>query len=507
MDLDTQLMEDQKDSSDEKTLMEVEETPLKEVSPTTFVKPEEARNPSCMQSSIPNFNAISNVDKAVINSQSKDTWELQTPQPIRASKNVDESYSQQNDNTDKVLLKCSFTRSCSAFASTDKTDSNKNSLKKLMDDMNSFKRCNSAPLFEADDSAVPMSPINLVNEPRTNRSRCMSASVSSPKSALPVPVKSRLINQLIKEESLEGIQNKEKEHEREVQVNFQISSNWRDFSLTDGDKPDANDVQIKLSNINQRPMSSPLTGPQTRNQSLYLPATTRPCRAIDFNNLSSSIPSPLTFLHSPTSPTRPTSACSMVPGMIGRQIYSPIVRNSSRSPSPSPTRKNFITRRRSQSPVVKPSALGNTLKRKYDSDNEYCISPKRLNVTTTTTNAPETTRNSFTHIRIKQFQKPSSLLNTTPMLVDNTTNPTTTTSCTSVHNTSNSVFHRVIQTPTFGNLLNGLNFNSERCSSPASSTCSSSSLEGLKDIQPFLHHPYTTYNSPKKNFKQVGDND
>nr|CAB3244231.1 flocculation protein FLO11 [Phallusia mammillata] len=424
------------------------------------------------------------------------------------------------------------------------------------DDLNSniLKRCNSAPVLndvEIEDMSTSW-PSYQLQPSKAGRMRRFSATVVSA-NASPVSGRSnsRLrLHQLKKEESLEGIQNKEAEHEREVQATIQISSNCSDLSLG-GERRSSLDSCLNQSFSPKNRMS-----PSTLQVKGHFPtpalAGGKSChsRAIDFNlpfnplgslsptsshhqHPSNGIPSPLTFTPSlslfsssplPPSPTR--SLCGP-----GKQCFSPsmqvpvsLARATSRSPSPSPTRRGFVTRRRSQSPcIMRPSALG-AIKRKYDSDTEGS-SPKRIFApatglalpglahepppTTVSASSPAFPHRMLVH-RSHSLSSSSmdssdaSITPSPPFHVLHSFAP---------HHTSLAAQrHHQLYVPHSPSTLTSTAQQFDQPSrplSPASSTCSSSSLEGIRDLQPLISpaHAFQNKKPPKERDNTVGVGD
>lgn len=194
-----------------------------------------------------------------------------------------------------------------------------------------LRRSNSAPMFNGpnmtDDSPV-FQPIR--EKPRVRRMSAQTSNGAKPMS-VPVRIPSR-VTQIKQEESLD-VMSKEAEHEREVRSAFRMSQSWDELHL---------DESIKA-----------------------LRSETRSC----ISEPLSIIPPTLPFVASSPSPTRP-----------GKQCFSPQISMRSPclspSPNPSPTRSTFT--RRSMSPVLRPSSLTSSLKRKYDSDGECTPSKRQL---------------------------------------------------------------------------------------------------------------------------------
>ncbi|XP_022255670.1 protein FAM122A-like isoform X2 [Limulus polyphemus] len=218
-----------------------------------------------------------------------------------------------------------------------------------------LKRSNSAPMINILDNNTSfrdaISPSHLVLG--ISRNRRFSASFSpgqyspslhSSSSLMPSFVPSRVI-QLKHEEGM-NVMYREASHEKEVQSKLQISQSWEDLTLD------------RTTHINNTPSEPAKRHSLTDPLHIFTP--------------------PLGLCSSP-SPTR-----------AGKQWFSPstsLLRTSSFfvSPSPSPTRRSFATRR-SQSPVaLRPSQF--SVKRKYDIEMEQDSignSAKRMNMGTGT---------------------------------------------------------------------------------------------------------------------------
>lgn len=219
-----------------------------------------------------------------------------------------------------------------------------------LNNSSNLKRSNSAPMINVldnqssthRDNSTSISPL-LLSIPRTRR---FSASFSptynnySPQShsaGVPLVVPSR-VSQIKHEEGMDVVY-RETVHEKEMQSKIQMSLSWEDLTLDD----------TAMGETNKRPKS--LTDP----------------------------------LHIFTPPHGISTAAS--PTRTGKQCFSPStcqpVRSSSYSPtpSPSPTRKTFSTRR-SQSPIsLRPSQF--SVKRKYEGEidnlDAFASPAKRLN--------------------------------------------------------------------------------------------------------------------------------
>ncbi|XP_039249980.2 uncharacterized protein LOC120327702 isoform X1 [Styela clava] len=429
----------------------------------------------------------------------------------------------------------------------------------LADEMedNVLKRCNSAPMLnEMNDIDVRMAWHHGSVTPGSIRARRFSATVlsvnASPSAGTPKSA-SRL-NQLKKEESIEGIQYKETAHEREVQTSIQMYNTCGELSLSDSHESlngilsgDLQQQQTIISSTagTTTPTESVPKSPMLHSPPVNVPAFSKQCstRAIDFNisgsgssiptpplhhpSVGGGIPSPLTISPStgllslsplPPSPTRNLGFSS-----TGKQCFSPsmqvpvpaCLRPGSLSPSPSPTRRTFVTRRRSQSPcIVKPSALG-PIKRKYDSDSEGSCSPKRMFIPGSQTAGPggggvagaghnQNTDATLPVVVTPFFPRASihrshslssssvdSDLNVSPSPPQNgvtmgflpSNHPLSVNISSTRDGSSGSPFQLPLHANPFLNTV-GIQ-DSLRCSSPASSTCSSSSLEGLRDLQTY----------------------
>ncbi|XP_077514411.1 P2R1A-PPP2R2A-interacting phosphatase regulator 1 [Amblyomma americanum] len=202
-----------------------------------------------------------------------------------------------------------------------------------------LKRSSSAPMINVLGNTPTfreaLSPL-VLSIPRTRRFSASFSPNHSPSSPL-AAVPSR-VSQIKHEEGMD-VMIRETAHEKEVQSKLQISQSWDDLSLADG----------CLGETSKRPRS--LTDPLH----IFTP--------------------PPGICNSP-SPTRAGKQC-FSPSMCAsnKQAFSP-------SPSPSPTRKAFATRR-SQSPItLRPSQF--PVKRKFDMDMDQGDSlpmpSKRLNL-------------------------------------------------------------------------------------------------------------------------------
>ncbi|XP_041483359.1 P2R1A-PPP2R2A-interacting phosphatase regulator 1-like [Lytechinus variegatus] len=198
-----------------------------------------------------------------------------------------------------------------------------------------LRRSNSAPMFNGpnmtDDSPV-FQPIR--EKPRVRRMSAQTSNGAKPMS-VPVRIPSR-VTQIKQEESLD-IRSKEAEHEREVRSAFRMSQSWDDLHLDESIKALRSEPRSELRSCISEPLS------------IVTPT--------------------LPFVASSPSPTRP-----------GKQCFSPQISMRSPcmspSPNPSPTRSTFT--KRSMSPVLRPSSLASSLKRKYDSDGECTPSKRQL---------------------------------------------------------------------------------------------------------------------------------
>lgn len=180
-----------------------------------------------------------------------------------------------------------------------------------------LKRSSSAPMINELNTSAPSQqtnaterePASLQLSTRVTRPRRFSTSFS-PLSGPSSPKLTPRVNQLRREESVDVI-NREAAHERELNSAMVMSQSWEDLTLVADNTKD---------NIEMEKLSP----------------------------LSVSVPP----LCSTPSPTRPAS----VP-LRHSVVFKPNL-------SPSPTRK--FTTRRSQSPIaMRPSALGNSVKRKF----------------------------------------------------------------------------------------------------------------------------------------------
>merc|ERR1719427_2180456 len=255
---------------------------------------------------------------------------------------------------------------------------------------------------------------------------------------------------------------KETEHERKLQSNIQIecslSSDCNFLSLTDEAKT-KNNGNI-LSSVNRTTLKAYKKLAKSSDNIPCINPSSSPA-----SMTSSNLPSPLVGSSpTPLSPTR-SLCCS-----VGRQLYSPSLNN--RTPSPSPTKK-FI-KRRSQSPVVRrPSVLiTGGPKRKWNGDSsEFTLSPKRLNfvpMASSANNSPtdviKTCNNNCWPLNRVNQHRPSNLVHPTPMMV---------------HEKSSTITASVRSHPLHFITKNHNSVDSVRSLSPASSTCSASSLEPL----------------------------
>lgn len=205
-----------------------------------------------------------------------------------------------------------------------------------------LKRSSSAPMINVLGNNTPtfreaLSPL-LLSIPRTRRFSASFSPNHSPSSPL-AAVPSR-VSQIKHEEGMDAMI-RETAHEKEVQSKLQISQSWDDLTLGDG----------CLVGDGSKPRPRSLTDP----------------------------------LHIFTPP--PGMCSSPSPTRAGKQCFSPSMCVSSKqafspSPSPSPTRKAFATRR-SQSPItLRPSQF--PAKRKFDMEMDQGdtlpMPPKRLNL-------------------------------------------------------------------------------------------------------------------------------
>lgn len=206
-----------------------------------------------------------------------------------------------------------------------------------------LKRSNSAPMINVLVNASLSPPeishaqtFKLTDPSRIRRFSSSSLSLNSPNAvSAPVKIQNR-VNEIKREES--HVVEKEKEQERDICSQLRMSTSWNEFSL---DEP-----MMSEGAVHKRPRSFSET------------------------------------LHIFTSPSMLTGAPSPTRVGPGRQCFSPSMQkpvvNSTftPSPSPSPTRKNFI---RSLSPIaVRPSPLG---KRRLDHDSSdgYISPAKKFN--------------------------------------------------------------------------------------------------------------------------------
>lgn len=471
------------------------------------------------------FNAIVNESQK----SDKRRWSVRSPLPIRVNQNtveiipapIRDDLKLQSNSSSKVISPCKLFPMLSGNKGSAFERKDPDSIKELDD--NPIKRCNSAPILNDVEmkECLPLLSPKLETASISGRTRRFSATNDFRHSATKSPVcgtpKSRLrLDQLKKEETLEGIQSKETEHEREVQLQASFQATQLTTCDRRGSVDGGGSLSVPSSPCASLPSPSPsIPVPSPKHFPVPVQKSSH-SRAIDFTNMHpvspsylppSGIPSPLTFTASPALATcLSTLPPSPTRGIItpGKQLYSPsmqvslpLTRNSSRSPSPSPTRRpnTYVQRRRSQSPcIMRPSALS-SIKRKCDSDNEGSSSPKRaffhntvpsstyINNNNLTNNCPPSTDVVMTSSNTSSIQKPSFItqshrihsLSSSSLDGDMYASP----SPPSSHQPA-SIFHQV--PTTF--LQPSLHQLNDRCSSPASSTCSSSSLEGIRDLQP-----------------------
>ncbi|XP_078613401.1 uncharacterized protein LOC144883063 [Branchiostoma floridae x Branchiostoma japonicum] len=225
-----------------------------------------------------------------------------------------------------------------------------------------LRRSNSAPMINKQSDHTPV--FQPVVTPRVRR---FSASVvnngGSPNAVSPPIRIGHRISQLKREEGM-SVSDRETEHEREMHSVMQMSQSWEETSLRDKFMQSFSEEKGGLnssSDSSTKTVTPPTSLPMSPSSRFAEPLTILPA----------SLP-----LSSSPSPTR----------IPNKQCFSPSmqmsVRNSSLSPSPipSPTRKAFVTRR-SQSPgCIRPSILGETLKRKLCSGDhklDFSSPPKR----------------------------------------------------------------------------------------------------------------------------------
>jgi len=385
-----------------------------------------------------------------------DDWMIRAPKPIRFPK--------KKFDVSEDKLKCQFQidKEVSSFSQKKSFLSpvlNKN--KQVEENFQSlYTRCSSAPLPEEKSSNVKTLPVMKRVRVRTSSVNIVSLNNISP---CPGNVNSKhRISKLKLEESVSGMKFKETEHERKLQSNIQIecslTSDCNVLSLTDETKS-KNNVNI-LSNVNRTTLKAYKKLARSSDNVSCLNPSSSPASLGSTN-----LPSPLVGSSpTPLSPTR--SMCCAV----GRQLYSPSLNN--RTPSPSPTKK-FI-KRRSQSPVVmRPSVLvTGGPKRKWNGESsEFTLSPKRLNfvpMASSANNSPtdviKTCNNNCWPLHRVNQHRPSNLVHPTPMMVNEKSSTSTT-----------SFKSHPLQFIT----KNHNSVDSVRSLSPASSTCSVSSLEPL----------------------------
>ncbi|XP_076034133.1 uncharacterized protein LOC143020967 isoform X2 [Oratosquilla oratoria] len=168
------------------------------------------------------------------------------------------------------------------------------------------------------------------------------------------------VNQLRQEEGMDVV-NREAAHERTVQSSLQVaqclSQSCEDLTLTE-DVP-----RTKAHSVSGGSTGNSLLGTMS---SSILGGTTATTTTNATNSYRRDFSDPLHLTIVPT--VVPIVGCAASPTRVGRQCFSPSlqqhVRNTSFSPSPSPTKKTF-TSRRSLSPIaLRPSPLG--LKRKFE---------------------------------------------------------------------------------------------------------------------------------------------
>ncbi|XP_078486448.1 uncharacterized protein LOC100178807 [Ciona intestinalis] len=463
---------------------------------------QEKSNKFTTQSQSPeSFNVI-NRSESVSSDSPSSSWSIRSPLPLKPPNSCSShSFLRRRRSLENRIRKTSgdapkdgrtsdhLSRPSSFWKKLPQTETT--IMEQLERENNLLKRCNSAPLLNDFEMAELSSVYQQHATLGKNRIRRFSATSPVPGTR---PTSRLRLHQLKTEESLEGIQTKETAHEREVQATIQISSNWSDLSL----KERRTSLDSCLSS--PRHLPSPSTTP-THKPHFPIPSSTvsaqKSChsRAIDFNSPShtmgalspngtsphpiphltpnSGIPSPLTispcvFNLSPHPPSPTRALCNR-----GKQCFSPsmqvpvsMARTGSRSPSPSPTRRTFVTRRRSQSPcIMRPSALG-SIKRKCRLFMKYSLSSTDNNDIYVLPSPPQPVP-LFTHHTPHGFHHP-------------------------LHHTSSPVqpHHATTQM-----------LETTRSSSPASSTCSSSSLEGLRDLQLLSSLSHGGIPQPKKNIK------
>ncbi|KAI8514295.1 hypothetical protein Bbelb_086190 [Branchiostoma belcheri] len=228
-----------------------------------------------------------------------------------------------------------------------------------------LRRSNSAPMINKQSDHAPV--FQPVISPRVRR---FSASVvnngASPNAVSPPIRIGHRISQLKREEGM-SVSDRETEHEREMHSVMQMSQSWEETSLRDKFMQSFSEEKGGTLNSSSDSSTKTVTPPT----SLPIPMSPSSRFAEPLTILPASLP-----LSSSPSPTR----------IPNKQCFSPSmqmsVRNSSLSPSPipSPTRKAFVTRR-SQSPgCIRPSILGETLKRKLCSGDhklDFSSPPKR----------------------------------------------------------------------------------------------------------------------------------
>lgn len=211
-----------------------------------------------------------------------------------------------------------------------------------------LKRSNSAPminvLVSSSDPHInqDFSPPSFRSDDVTRIRRFSSSSMclNSPLVSAPVKIPDR-VNRLKLEES--HIEEKERQHEKEVSSALKLSTSWDELTLDDPE-----------------PMEQLPKRPRSLSESLHI--FTSP------NMLMPGAPSP-TRVGKVTSLIHPTTKQCFSPSMqipVKNISFTP-------SPSPSPTRKTFI---RSMSPIAinRPSPIG---KRKLETDPESYLSPPK----------------------------------------------------------------------------------------------------------------------------------
>ncbi|XP_066266923.1 P2R1A-PPP2R2A-interacting phosphatase regulator 1-like isoform X1 [Branchiostoma lanceolatum] len=227
-----------------------------------------------------------------------------------------------------------------------------------------LRRSNSAPMINKQSDHAPV--FQPVVTPRVRRFSASVVNNGASPSAVSPPIRiGHRISQLKREEGM-SVSDRETEHEREMHSVMQMSQSWEETSLRDKFMQSFSEEKGGLNSSSDS--STKTVTPPT---SLPIPMSPSSRFAEPLTILPASLP-----LSSSPSPTR----------IPNKQCFSPSmqmsVRNSSLSPSPipSPTRKAFVTRR-SQSPgCIRPSILGETLKRKLCSGDhklDFSSPPKR----------------------------------------------------------------------------------------------------------------------------------